>query len=209
MDTSTGFAASREPAREPAAERVREEWRVDPAESSLTFKLRHLIVSSVEGHFRRWGGRVLITRGRVGHPDALVASCWADLSSVDTGSPERDAHIRSPEFFDVQRFPRAELQSTSIELRDGNVIVTGMLGMHGEVREVSLEASPELPPANADIRHRMVFHARGAIDRQAFRLHWNQDLDQGGIVVGDLVEVTAHVVLVRESTDPTRTPRWS
>ena len=169
-----------------------ERWEIDPTRSSLTFKVRHIVVRQIRGRFERWGGTLFIDRRQ---PWLSSVEIWVDLTSITTGDPERDAHVRSSEFLDVARFPRAEFKSTNVDLPDGQVVVEGLLNMHGVVHDIEIRADVEVGETMADSggRERTFYSARGVIDRQSFGLHWNQDLDVGGIVVGDEVEITAKV----------------
>jgi polyisoprenoid-binding protein YceI len=173
-----------------------ERWEIDPTRSSLAFKLRHIVVQQIRGRFERWGGTLFIDRHQ---PWLSSVQVWVDLASVTTDDPARDAHVRSSEFLDVARFPRAEFKSTNVALPDGHIVVEGLLNMRGVVHDVEIRADVEVgeTPAEADGRERTFYTARGVIDRQSFGLHWNQDLDVGGIVVGDEVEITAKVEITR------------
>jgi polyisoprenoid-binding protein YceI len=159
----------------------------------LEFTLRHVVVQEIQGRFHRWGGNVAIDRDDPSFSDIEV---WVDLASIDTGSLERDDHVRSPEFLDVARFPRATFRSTSVVLSDERVRVAGTLDLHGVQRPVEVEVTFGPVTEDGDVA-RARFDARGTIDRQAFGLHWNQDLDVGGVVVGDRVELRAHVQAMR------------
>jgi polyisoprenoid-binding protein YceI len=96
----------------------------------------------------------------------------------------------------VARFPRAEFHSTDVRIAGGEIIVEGALDLHGVVRDVEMRAIAGVASIGADGRPRSVYTARGTLDRQAFDLHWNQDLDVGGVVVGDRVEIVGHAELV-------------
>ena len=178
-----------------------ERWEIDPARSSLTFKLRHIVVQQIRGRFERWGGTLFIDRHQ---PWLSSVQVWVDLASITTDDPERDAHVRSSEFLDVARFPRAEFKSTNVDLPDGQVVVEGLLSMHGVVHDIEIRADVEVgeAPSGSDARARTFYTARGALDRQSFGLHWNQDLDVGGIVVGDEVEITAKVEVLHSERGP-------
>jgi polyisoprenoid-binding protein YceI len=176
---------------EPAAA-APERWEIDPARSVLRFKLRHLVMLQIQGRFQRWGGTVFIDREQ---PWRSSVEVWIDLAGITTDDAERDAHVRSPEFLDVARFPRAAFKSTAVDVHDPDVFVEGTLSLHGAVREVRISAG-RITGA-ADNRTRTTYKARGTIDRQAFGLHWNQDLDIGGIVLGDQVELEAEVEVIR------------
>ena len=171
-----------------------EHWQIDPEHSALRFSLGHLVVQELRGVFYRWGGTLALDRT---DPARSQVHVWVDLASVDTGTQERDAHVRSAEFFDVARFPRAELRSTSVTLRDGSIEIVGELDLHGTGRQVRVVVGPLGTWTDSEGRAHASYLARAKIDRQAFALHWNQDLDHGGVVVSDTVEILAEVALVR------------
>ena len=192
---------TRRPVRSDIRPSQRERWQVDPATSSLTFTLRHVVVQQIQGRFQRWGGRVAIDRDQ---PSLSEVELWVDLASIDTDSVERDDHVRSPEFFDVGRFPRATFKSTSIALENERFRIEGLLDLHGIARPVEIEVTAYHETREGDVS-RATFDASGSINRQVFGLHWNQDLDVGGVVVGDRVELRAHVTAIRlpDGFDPT------
>lgn len=175
--------------------RGKERWEIDGSHSQLTFSLRHIVVSQIEGRFRSWGGEMMFD------PDCLPRTqlqVWVDLGSIDTGSADRDAHVRSPEFLDTTRFPRAQFTSTDVALgRDREATVTGRLQLHGISRYVELNVVAQRTWIDDHGLPRAIYRVTGALDRQAFGLHWNQDLDVGGIVVGDTVQIEARVEVVR------------
>ncbi|MDB4979664.1 MAG: hypothetical protein JWM82_416 [Myxococcales bacterium] len=199
MDTSLerGTNGSSDAASSPD-QQAPERWEIDESRSRLSFALSHLVFHQVRGHFERWGGTLFLNRRQ---PSLSSIRVWVDLASVDTDSSERDAHLRSAEFFDVAQFPRATFESTTVEIRDGAVIMNGRLNLHGAVRDIQVTASPIAMPPKAHARPRETFSARTTFDRQAFGLHWNQDLDLGGVVVGDNVKLEAHVETIRFGDD--------
>jgi polyisoprenoid-binding protein YceI len=167
-----------------------ERWEIDPTGSSLEFTLRHLIIQEIRGVFNRWGGTVFIDRQQ---PAQSRVEVWIELGSIDTGSTERDDHVRSAEFLDVERFPRARFTSTEITVDDEQIRVRGLLYLHGVNKEVEIEVTPGATSPDANGVARSQYLAHGAINRQVFGLHWNQDLDVGGVVVGDRIELRARV----------------
>jgi polyisoprenoid-binding protein YceI len=169
-----------------------ERWDIEPTRSELRFTLQHIVEHDVLGRFTRWGGTLYFDRAA---PALSTVRVWVDLGSVDTGSKERDDHVRSAEFFDVGRFPRAEFEGSSVEIGRERVLVRGLLSLHGVQRDVELEISPQATPAAGSVKNR--YRARATLDRQSFGLHWNQDLAVGGVVVGDQVELEAEVDVVR------------
>jgi polyisoprenoid-binding protein YceI len=173
---------------------TRERWEIDPTHSTLAFSLRHLVVQQVQGRFERWGGTVFIDRAQ---PATSTVEIWVDLASISTNDPSRDAHVRSAEFFDVDVFPRATFKSTALELVASGIAIDGRLDLHGVVRDVQVRVEIGPPARGGDGRPRSRHTARGTLDRQSFGLHWNQDLDVGGVVVGDNVEILAELEVVR------------
>jgi polyisoprenoid-binding protein YceI len=174
---------------------TKEHWEIDVSRSQLRFTLRHIVVSEIEGFFGGWGGQMTLDPD---HDPRIQIQAWIDVASIDTGSPERDAHVRSSEFLDAARFPRAQFTSTDVALRkDGAATVSGRLQLHGISRDVDLEVTAGGTWIDDRGAMRATYTARGRIDRQAFGLHWNQDLDIGGVVVGDKVEIEARGELVR------------
>jgi polyisoprenoid-binding protein YceI len=169
-----------------------ERWEIDQARSTLKFKLRHMVVQRIQGRFQRWGGSVFIDRAQ---PWRSSVDVWVDLSSITTDDADRDAHVRSAEFLDVRRFPRAEYKSSAVDLREGHVFIEGRLDLHGVINDVRVCAG-HITLA-ADDQTRVVYKALVTVDRQSFGLRWNQDVDAGGVVVGDEVQVEAEIELVR------------
>jgi polyisoprenoid-binding protein YceI len=171
-----------------------ERWELDPARSVLDFSIRHLVIQEIRGRFRRWGGAVLVDRA---DPSRSRVDLWIDLASIETGSEERDAHVRSPEFLDVAQFPRARFVSASVEADEERIRVRGTLHLHGTIGDVVVEVIPDAVTRDPQGVLRSAYTARATVNRQAFGLHWNQDLDVGGVVVGDRVELRAKVEMVQ------------
>ena len=168
-----------------------ETWQIDLDRSILGFSLRHIVIHEIRGRFARWGGTVTLD---VDHLASSSVHLWIDLASVDTGDAERDAQIRSPEFFDSGRFPRATFGSRQVNLPvRANPIVKGRLDLHGVTGTVSVEITRHNRWTDETGRERISYEAKARIDRQRFGLHWNQDPDVGGIVVGDEIEIFAQV----------------
>ncbi|HTB58618.1 MAG TPA: YceI family protein [Polyangia bacterium] len=168
-----------------------ETWQIDLDRSTLHFSLRHIVIHEIRGRFGRWGGTVTLDGE---HLASSSVHLWIDLASVDTGDLERDAQIRSPEFFDTGRFPRATFASRQVNLPvRGNPIVKGRLDLHGVTGAVSVEITRHNRWTDDTGGERISYQAKARIDRQKFGLHWNQDLDLGGGVVGDEIEILAQV----------------
>jgi polyisoprenoid-binding protein YceI len=157
--------------------------------------LRHLVVSEISGEFHRWGGTLFFARN-----EALPSTInvWIDISTIDTGDPERDGHIRSSEFLDAARVQRAEFDASDIEESEGRAILHGRLRLHGVTHDLDVEVEPQSGPVAGE---KNAYNVRATLDRQNFGLHWNQDLDIGGVVVGDEIRISAELVLIRTNGD--------
>jgi polyisoprenoid-binding protein YceI len=174
---------------------ARERWLIDAARSKMQFVLRHMVLSEIRGEFAQWGGELSVDPGDRARSSVDV---WIGLASIATGDPERDQHLRSPELLDVARFPRAEFRSTTVApTGDGEAVLTGKLDLHGVPGTVELRVLAQRTWVDEGGRARAEYLVRGRINRQAFGLRWNQDLDFGGVVVGDHVDVEARVQVVR------------
>jgi polyisoprenoid-binding protein YceI len=152
------------------------------------------VVSEIRGEFRKWGGTLFLDRE---HPLLSSIHVWIDTSTIETGEPERDAHIRSVEFLDVARIPRAEFDSNAIEESGGCAVVHGRLWLHGVTHDLDVEVDPYIVPFAGETN---VYRVRARIDRQSFGLHWNQDLDIGGVVLSDEIRLTAELALVHTNS---------
>jgi len=195
MDTHEAvfpFAPQGGPAR--AKDGDLERWQISELGSGLDFGLRHLVIGQIRGQFRRWGGTLFLDRAL---PWLSSVHVWIDPASIDTDSVERDTHLRSSEFLDIARFPRAEFNSASIEGLEGKLIVHGRLQLHGVTHDIDLTV--EAPPRTTALG-RNVYSVRSKLDRQHFGLHWNQDLDVGGLVVGDEIALSAEVEIIHDET---------
>ena len=172
-----------------------EEWRIDLDHSSLRFSLRHIVIHEIRGLFRRWGGTILLDNDDLAKSSVHV---WVDLASVDTDDVERDAQIRSPEFFDVGHFRQATFSSNGIELPEhANPIVKGCLALHGFMEDVDLGIARHDRWTDADGIERASYEVRARLDRRKFGLRWNLDLAVGDVVIGDELEIAAAVQAIR------------
>jgi polyisoprenoid-binding protein YceI len=171
-------------------------WQIDLERSSLTFSLRHIVIHEIRGRFTRWGGAVSIDESDLAMSTLRI---WVDLASVETGDSERDDHVRSSEFFAVERFPRAIFLSTDIRggSGEGNAAVRGRLRLHGCEADIDLQVTKGDLTSDPSVTERAIYSVTGRIDRRTFGLRWNQDLDFGGVVVGDQIHIAARVELVR------------
>ncbi|MBP1697400.1 MAG: protein yceI precursor [Deltaproteobacteria bacterium] len=171
-------------------------YDIDPAHSSFSFKVRHLTVSNVTGTFGKVKGIAVIDDRDITN---LRVEVTLDAFSIDTSDAKRDEHLRSPDFFDVAKYPFLTFVSKKISRIDTTKIqVTGDLTIRGVTKEVTVDMegpTPEIKDPGGKMR-------RGAtgttkINRKDFGIAWNRTLDTGGLVVGDEVNISVEVELIK------------
>jgi polyisoprenoid-binding protein YceI len=171
-------------------------WDFDLSHSSVSFHIRHLMVSKVHGRFTKWGGILELDESDLTRSRFEVT---IDPASIDTKEEKRDAHLRSPDFFDVEKYPAITFKSTRIE-RDGDdgYKVTGDLSIHGITKEVVLEVEgtgEQVKDPWGGVR--TGFSAKTKLNRKDFGLHWNLALEAGGFVVGDKLDVSIEIEAIK------------
>lgn len=173
-------------------------WHVDPAHSSVEFEIKHLMIATVRGRFREFEGTIVAAEDiRDSRTFGTV-----ETASVDTNQPDRDAHLRSPDFFDCERYPKARFESTSIEPLGGPEFrVRGKLTIKDVTRDVEFSATVEGAQRDPWGNERVGFRACGSIDRKEFGLTWQQALETGGFVLGDTVKIIIDISAVRDADD--------
>ena len=175
-------------------------WTVDPAHSSIEFRIKHMMVSTVRGRFDDFEGTV---EAAPDYHDSKVRGTLK-TASIDTNEPSRDAHLRSPDFFDAENHPGISFESTAIEhLGKGDYRVTGELTMHGETRPVVLEGTVHGIARDPWGNDRVGVELRGTISRGEFGLRWQQALETGGILLGDEVRIAADISAIRSPQEDT------
>ena len=173
-------------------------WRVDPSHSSVGFEVKHMMIATVRGRFREFEGTLEAAE------DLADSRCYGNVkvASIDTGEPDRDAHLRSPDFFDAERCPEITFKSTHIENVEGPAYrITGDLTIKGETREVTLDATVEGAGEDPWGNHRVGVSATGIINRNDFGLRWQKRLAAGGVLVGEEVKLLIDVSAVRDESD--------
>lgn len=165
-------------------------WKIDASHSGIHFTVRHMVVSKVRGHFSKFDGTVTFDPAA---PEKTQVNVSIDASSISTNEPKRDEHLKSPDFFDVAKFPTLTFDSTRVEKKGDRLAVTGKLSMHGVTREVTLDA--ELLGVGKDPwgGTRAGFSAKASLDRKDYGLGWNQVLEAGGLLVGEKIEIDLEV----------------
>ena len=171
-------------------------WAFDQAHSSVNFTVRHMVVSKVRGRFTKWDGTLAMDET---NPAGGSVEVSIDAGSIDTGVEQRDGHLKSPDFFDVAKYPTLTFRSTKVEAAGAGALrVTGELTMHGVTRPVVLDVEYSGSAKDPWGGVRAGFSARTTIDRKDFGLTYNQLLETGGVLVGETVEITIEAEMVKQ-----------
>jgi len=173
-------------------------WDIDPAHSEIGFKVRHMMVSNVRGSFHD-------VTGVLEFDEADVTRSSVDVTivagSIDTGVEKRDKHLRSPDFFDVEKYPSLSFRSKKVQVvADGVFKVTGDLTIHGVTREVVLDVEG-LDHQAKDPWGNTIMGATATtkINRKDYGLTWNKALETGGVLVGDEISITLEIELKKRT----------
>ena len=171
-------------------------WSIDPTHSHVEFAVRHLMISTVKGRFTDIKGTV-----KSGNADPAKGEVEVDIAvaSLDTREAQRDAHLRSGDFFNAEKFPTITFKSRRIQRVKGDTFeLVGDLRINGVTREVVLDVSSEGRVKDPWGNERAGFTATTKIKRSEFGLTWNQALETGGVLVGDDVKISIDAELVRQ-----------
>jgi polyisoprenoid-binding protein YceI len=171
-------------------------WNIDPAHSVAEFKVRHMMIANVKGQFPKISGVLTLDES-----DLAKSSVEASIeaASIETRDSQRDTHLRSADFLDVEKFPTLHFQSTGLGMvRDGELSVEGDLTIRGITRKVRFAVEGPTPAAKDPWGNtRLAVSATTKINRKDFGLTWNAALESGGILVGDEVTITLDVEFVK------------
>jgi polyisoprenoid-binding protein YceI len=170
-------------------------WNIDPAHTDVGFAVKHLMISTVRGRFSEVHGTI-----RLDGDDLIRASVQAEIAtaSIDTRQEQRDTHLRSADFFEVEKYPLITFRSRRVErIKGDRYRITGDLKIRDITREVVLEGSDEGRGKDPWGGDRLAFSATTAIDRRDFGLTWNQALETGGVLVSNEIKISLDVQAVK------------
>lgn len=171
-------------------------WKLDPAHSSADFKVKHMMISNVKGSFTGLSGNLYENPA---DPTLSTVEASIDIATITTGDSQRDAHLKSADFFDATQYPTMTFKSTSVKPNgDGGYNVTGDLTLHGATRQqVFVVEGPSTPAKDPWGNTRIGLSATAKISRKDYGLTWNAPLETGGILVGEDVHITLEAQFIK------------
>ena len=171
-------------------------WQIDSSHTNVEFTVRHMMISNVKGQFQKTTGTITANGN---DPASAKIDVTIDASSVDTRVERRDAHLKSPDFLDVAKYPTITFKSTKVEADGPNKWkMTGDLTVHGVTKPVVLDVEGSGPPIQVMGNTRAGASATTKIKRSDFGLTWNKALETGGVLVGDEVAISIDVEAVKK-----------
>lgn len=171
-------------------------WKIDPAHSELQFKVKHLMITTVTGYFRTFD-LVVETEGE-DFTQAKKVELTAEASSIDTNSEQRDAHLRSADFFDVEKFGQVRFSGKVLERTGEDYMLTGDLTIRGVTKTVSVKVHYAGIVVDPYGQTKAGFEVEGKISRKEFGLVWNAMTEAGQVVVGDEIRILCEIQLIRQ-----------
>lgn len=174
-------------------------YKVDPAHSTIGFSIDHLVINTVHGRFRQFDGSIAVD------PDSgnalKEASATIQTKSIDTDIPKRDDHLRSPDFFDAEKFPTIAFEAKEVK-KDGNQqVLVGKFTLHGVTKDVSLPVSVKGPIKDPWGNTRVGLEVNTKLNRKDYGLTWNKVLEAGGLMVGEDVTIQINAEFVKQAAD--------
>ena len=171
-------------------------WKLDPAHSHAEFKVKHMMISNVKGSFSGLTGDLTehLTYSSLSFIEASI-----DISTVNTNDAQRDGHLKSADFFDIEKYPTMSFKSTQVKPDgDGGYKVTGDFTLHGITKQITFSVEgPSAPGKDPWGNIRIGLTATTKINRKDFGLNWNAALEAGGILVGDDVQITLEAEFIK------------
>jgi polyisoprenoid-binding protein YceI len=176
--------------------RALDTYKVDPAHSSIGFSVDHMVINTVHGRFRQFDGTITVD------PDngnaIRQAAATIQSTSIDTDIEKRDNHLRSPDFFDAEKFPTIAFESTSVKADGGTQTLVGKFTMHGVTKEISLPVKIKGPIKDPMGSTRLGLEVSTTLDRKDYGLTWNKTLDTGGLMLGETITIQINAEFVKQ-----------
>ncbi|MHB1066841.1 MAG: YceI family protein [Candidatus Nanopelagicales bacterium] len=171
-------------------------WAIDPAHTTLGFTARHAMVAKVRGSFGDFSGTFTIDGADLANSSAELT---IQAASIDTKSADRDAHLASADFLDVENFPTITFVSTGVSARGSDIVVTGDLTIHGVTKPVDVEYQYVGISQDPWGSTKIGFEGKATLSRKEFGLAWNVALEAGGVLVGDEIKLSLDVEATKQA----------
>jgi polyisoprenoid-binding protein YceI len=172
--------------------RAADTYKVDPVHSYVGFSISHMVINNVKGKFKDFSGSLVVDGSALKEANGSVQT-----KSVDTSNQGRDRHLSSSDFFDAEKFPEMTFKSKRVETSGGKSTLVGDFTMHGVTKEVSLAAKLSGPIKDPQGKMRVGLKATGELSRKDFGMTFNKTMDNGGLLVGDSVEIEINAEAVQ------------
>ena len=169
-------------------------WNIDAAHSQLGFAVRHMMISTVRGKFAKLDADVQVELANLSQARVTAR---IDAASVDTGDEKRDGHLRSADFFDVEKYPTIEFKSTQVSQQGANLTVHGLLKIKDQEHPITLQGEMVGPGKDPWGNSKLGFSLSGDVDREQWGLTWNQALEAGGVLVARKVKLELEIQLLQ------------
>ena len=176
---------------------MKTQWNIDPVHSSVSFSIKHMMIANVHGGFEKLNGSLVYDAQT---PADSKVDVTIEAASITTREPQRDAHLKSADFFDVEKYPTLTFKSKRVDGSGDDLKVTGDLTIHGVTKEVVLEVegpTGEMKDPYGNLK--IGASATTKIKRKDFGLTWNAALETGGLLVGDDVNITLEIQFVKKA----------
>lgn len=174
-----------------------QKYQIDPSHSTAGFSIKHMMIAKVHGAFEKMSGQL---EWDSANPSQSRVDVRIEAASINTGEAQRDTHLKSKDFFEVETYPEITFKSTRVEGKPGDLKVTGDLTIHGVTRPVTLDVegpSEEMKDPWGNVK--IGASATTKIKRKDFGLAWNAALEAGGVLVGDDVNISLDVQFVKQA----------
>jgi len=172
-------------------------WTIDPMHSEVLFKVKHLVISTVTGSFKSFTGSATFEEGSLEGADISFSM---DVNSIDTNQAQRDAHLKSADFFDAENYPSIDFQSISfVKKDDENYTLLGNLTMKGVTKQVEVNAEYGGTEKDGYGNQKIGFEITGTINRKEFGLTYNALTETGGLAIAENIKLIANIQLVKEA----------
>ena len=167
-------------------------YNIDPVHSSVGFSVSHMVINNVHGKFNDFSGTLTVEGKKIAEAKGTIQT-----KSIDTGVANRDKHLKSPDFFDVEKYPTITFQSKRSEAKGDQPVLVGDFTMHGVTKEISLPVKLSGPIKDPMGNTRVGLQAKVKLQRKDYGLTWNKTLETGGVVVGDDIEIEINAEAVK------------